>query len=336
MLVDVAALVLAITLVVYVLTGGADYGGGVWVLLASGSRARQQRALIEKVLAPIWEANHVWLIVVVVVLFACFPPAFAAVTTALHIPLTLFLVGVVLRGSAFVFRHYGMEGAAGRRRWSRVFAGASVVTPVMLGVCAGALSTGMIRVQDGLVTSGFFAGWTGPFAGVVGLLTLALCAQLAAVYLVVEAEASGLPALRDDFAVRGILATAVTGGLALVAAVLSRGGAPGLWEELTGSFGAVIGLPAGAVAAVATVLALHRRDVHRARLAVGAQTVLLLGGWAAALHPHALRPDLTLAEAAAPTEVLAVTLGILGLGAVFLLPALAWLFRVFEGAAGER
>src|SRR3954466_6248314 len=102
--------VMVVALVIYVLMGGADFGGGVWDLLAAGPRRREQRALIEKALGPIWEANHVWLILVVVLLFAAFPPAFAAISIALHIPLTLFLVGVVFRGSAFTFRSYDARG----------------------------------------------------------------------------------------------------------------------------------------------------------------------------------------------------------------------------------
>ncbi len=106
--------VMMAALVLYALLGGADFGGGVWDLLASGPRKREQRALIERVIGPIWEANHVWLILVVVLLFTAFPPAFAAISIALHVPLTLFLVGVVFRGSAFSFRSYDSRGIGGR------------------------------------------------------------------------------------------------------------------------------------------------------------------------------------------------------------------------------
>src|SRR5687768_10037530 len=99
---DVAlAAVLLAALVLYALSGGADFGGGVWDLLARGPRAAAQREQIAHAIGPIWEANHVWLILVVVVLFAAFPPAFAAIATVLHVPLTLMLIGIVLRGSAF-------------------------------------------------------------------------------------------------------------------------------------------------------------------------------------------------------------------------------------------
>jgi cytochrome d ubiquinol oxidase subunit II len=116
------AWIVVVALNAYVLFAGADFGGGVWDLLASGPRRQQQRDLIARAIGPIWEANHVWLIVVVVVLFVCFPPAFAAFGTVLHIPLSLMLIGIVLRGSAFVFRAYSYGPRSEQRRWGRVFA----------------------------------------------------------------------------------------------------------------------------------------------------------------------------------------------------------------------
>jgi len=129
-------------LVLYALGGGADFGGGVWDLLASGPRAGAQRQAIERAIGPIWEANHVWLILAIVLTFSCFPPVFARLGIVLHIPLTLMLVGIVLRGSAFTFRTYDDQHDAVQRRWGRIFAGASLVTPVLLGVCIGAVASG--------------------------------------------------------------------------------------------------------------------------------------------------------------------------------------------------
>ena len=130
MLAELVALTLLVALVAYTLTGGADFGGGVWDLFATGPRKAQQRALIEQALAPIWEANHVWLILIVVVLFVALPDAYAAISTALHIPLVLLLIGVVLRGAAFVFRQYDPRPGVGARRWRKVFATASLLTPI--------------------------------------------------------------------------------------------------------------------------------------------------------------------------------------------------------------
>src|SRR4051812_31446143 len=177
------AFVMVVALVLYVLFGGADFGGGVWDLLASGPRKKEQRALIEKAIGPIWEANHVWLILVIVLLFAGFPRAFAALTTALHVPMTLFLIGVLFRGSAFTFRAYGSRGDRQQKRWGLVFSLASLVAPVLLGMIVGTIASGRIRVEGTVITSGFFKPWLSLFPFVVGLYALSLFAFLAAVYL---------------------------------------------------------------------------------------------------------------------------------------------------------
>src|SRR5207245_2586242 len=125
-------------------SAGADFGGGVWDLLAHGPQARAQREVIASAIGPVWEANHVWLVLVVVVLFMGFPVAFATLGTVLHVPLALMLTGIVLRGSAFAFRTYDVRRDATQRRWGRLFAIASLVTPVMLGVCVGAVAAGRV------------------------------------------------------------------------------------------------------------------------------------------------------------------------------------------------
>ena len=203
--------VMLVALVLYTLTGGADFGGGVWDLLATGPRKQAQRDLVDRSIGPIWEANHVWLILVVVLLFVCFPATFAAVSTALHVPLAVMLIGVVLRGSAFAFRHYDPLHGTGAVRWGRVFALASLVTPVTLGVVLGALSTDIaVDPSTGRVATDFVSQWLAPFPFAVGLFTLALFAFLAAVYLINEADSHDL---RADFRGRA-LASAVAVGAA--------------------------------------------------------------------------------------------------------------------------
>ena len=130
--------VILIALNGYMLLAGADFGGGVWDLLASGPRRDRQRELIATAIGPVWEANHVWLILVVVLLFTCFPIAFSRVAVGLHIPLTLMVLGIVLRGSAFIFRSYDTHHDVAQRRWGRTFSIASLLTPFLLGVCVGA------------------------------------------------------------------------------------------------------------------------------------------------------------------------------------------------------
>src|SRR5688500_14922225 len=174
--------VLLLAMIVYVVTGGADFGGGVWELFARGPRAARQVHALREAIAPIWEANHVWLILVVVLLFVCFPPAFAAIMIALHAPVSLLLVGIALRGAAFVFQAY----AAGDRRVARVavrvFRVASAVTPLLLGTIVGAVASGEIRVDasTGNVTAPPLV-WLQPFPLAVGAMTWTLCVYLAAV-----------------------------------------------------------------------------------------------------------------------------------------------------------
>ncbi len=176
-----------ISLIGYAVLGGADFGAGVWDLFASGPRRARQRAIISDAIGPIWEANHVWLILVIVILFTGFPRAFSVIMTALHIPLTIMLIGIVLRGTSFVFRAYDSSDDHVQRRWGRVFAISSTVTPVMLGMIVGGISSGNIRVDDGMVTSGWFNAWIEIFALAVGGYTLALFTYIAAVFLTVEA-----------------------------------------------------------------------------------------------------------------------------------------------------
>ena len=315
-------------LTLYALGGGADFGGGVWDLLARGPRAARQRDLIARAIGPIWEANHVWLILAVVLMFVCFPAAWAVISTALHVPLTLMLVGIVLRGSAFTFRSYGGEGDAGERRWGRVFAVASIVTPVMLGTCVGALAAGRVRVANGLVTTGFFS-WVAAFPLVVGLLALALFSFVAAVYLTNETDDD---ALRADFRSRALAAGVVSGALAFAALALARGEAAPMWAGLmerrwSAAFHAATGL-----LAVGALAALFRRRYAAARVLAVAQVILVLWGWALAQFPYVVPPDLTFAGTAAPPAVLRAVLGALVAGALVLAQSLVYLFRVFKSA----
>src|SRR5438046_9396661 len=217
--------VMIAALIIYALLGGADYGGGLWDLFSSGKREMAQRALIAEAIAPVWEANHVWLILVLVVLFTAFPPAFAAISIALHIPLTLLLIGVVLRGTTFTFRAYDVRRDDVQRRWSLLFSIASIITPLLLGIVLGAIASGTIRVAHGVVVSGFLKSWLAPFPFVVGFFALSLFAFLAAVYLTVEASQHEL---QEDFRMRALIAGFAVGILALIVFLLARTGAPPL------------------------------------------------------------------------------------------------------------
>jgi cytochrome d ubiquinol oxidase subunit II len=323
----VAGLML-VALVFYALLAGADFGGGVWDLLARGPRAADQRALIADAIGPIWEANHVWLILVVVIMFTAFPPAFAAIMTALHIPLTVMLIGIVLRGAAFTFRTYDAQHDRVQRRWGRIFAIASVVTPIMLGICVGAIASGQIRVENEIVTSGFFAAWLAPFPWAVGGFAMALFAFLAAVYLTVEAHD---PALQNDFRQQALLAAVAVGVLALLVFLLAGTGAPRIRAGLSASPWAwPLQISTGG-AAVGAIWALWTRRFYLARALAAAQVALILVGWGAAQYPYLVEPDITIQDAAAPQITLRLLVIALAAGALLLFPSIYFLFRIFKG-----
>ncbi len=332
-LADIVALVMLAALILYTLTGGADFGGGVWDLVAFGPRARDQRRLIEKVISPIWEANHVWLILVVVMLFTGFPTAFAIATTALHIPLTLMLIGIVLRGSAFVFRHYGPPDRDVQKRFGRVFAIASTFTPVLLGMTIGAITGGEIHADGGTVTSGFLAGWLGAFPLLLGLFTLSLFAFLAAVYLTGETDDA---ALREDFRWRACVAGVLVALFALASGLAAGPGTLHFSEALLHSWWSWPLQIATGLAAVGAFAALVMRRFQLARVLAAAQVALIIAGWGLAQRPFLIAPDVRIAETAAPEATLRLLLGALGLGALILFPSLFWLYRVFRRADRDR
>src|SRR6266542_5599755 len=175
-LADIVAGIIFVALNAYALLAGADFGGGVWDLFARGPRKEPQRELVADAIGPVWEANHVWLILALVLLFTCFPPAFARLGTLLHIPLSLVLIGIVLRGSAFTFWRYGSPGGEDERRWGVVFAIASLITPLLLGTTAGAIASGALGEGGRGMGSGFYATyvapWLNPFALSVGVFAL--------------------------------------------------------------------------------------------------------------------------------------------------------------------
>ena len=332
--------VMMLALNAYVLMGGADFGGGVWDLLASGPRRDAQRALIADSIGPIWEANHVWLVIVVVMLFTAFPTAFALLGTVLHIPLTLMLVGIVLRGSAFVFRSYGSRAYAAQRRWGSVFAGASLITPILLGVIVGAIASGAVgRVQRLLTTPSatsfhevFVAPWLGFFPLTVGLLALVLFAFLAAVYLTLATDDA---TLREDFRRRALGAAVVAFVAAAGALIVARIHAPVVGRGLVETPLALALQGATAIAALTAIGALYSRRWQLARIAAAAQVSLVLWGWVMVQYPFIVPPVATLRGAAAPDITLELLLTALAIGAVVLIPSLVYLFRTFGSVRHE-
>jgi cytochrome bd ubiquinol oxidase subunit II len=314
---DGILLVIGAGVVAYAVLGGADFGGGVWDLLAGGPRRDAQRRLIATTMGPVWEANHVWLVFVLIGLFSGFPLAFGALARMLAVPLAVALLGIVLRGAAFVFRQYGGAPAAG---WGRVFAIASTLAPASLGYCAGAVAIGRVGSA---------------FSVAAGALALACCAYLAAVFLCREAVVRGEPAAAGDFRRRALGSAVVAGGLAALALPVLAHEAPGLASDLLAGAPALMAL--SAAGGIGSIAALVWRRYRAARgcaaLAVGA----LVAGWGVAQYPVLVPPGLTVARAAAPEQTLPVTLAVLVAGFAVTLPSLGLLFAIFSrGGSGRR
>jgi cytochrome bd ubiquinol oxidase subunit II len=325
---NLLAALLALSLNAYVLLGGADFGGGVWDLLASGPRRDRQRAVIAHALGPIWEANHVWLILAIVLTFTCFSPVYARLGTVLHIPLTLMLVGIVLRGSAFTFRTYDNEQDSAQRRWGRIFASASVITPILLGISIGAVASGRVKpVGPGSFVQQFVQPWLTPFALSVGLLALALFAFLAAVFLTLETRD---PQLIEDFRRRALGSGVFVFFASALVLLLSQPAAPLVRTGLMASSWALPLHLATGLTAVLVLASLWFRWFRIARLGVGLQVTLIFWGWALAQYPLLIPPDLTVTNTAAPASTLRLALIALAVGGALLLPSLWYLFQVFK------
>lgn len=329
----VMAGLLGLSLNAYVLFGGADFGGGVWDLLASGPRQGRQREVIEHALGPIWEANHVWLIFAIVLTFTCFPPVAARLGTVLHIPLTLMLIGIVLRGSAFTFRSYGSRHDAAQRRWGRIFSSASVITPILLGVSIGAIASGRVGQE---ATGGFVAGyvepWLTPFGFSVGLLALTLFAFLAAVFLTLETHD---PDLREDFRRRALGSGVAVFLASALVLLLSKWQAPLVMAGLMGSPWALPLHLATGVAAIAALAALWFRRFRLARIGAGLQVSLIFWGWPLAQYPLLIPPGFTIEGSAAPLATLQALLVVIPLGGIVLVPSLWYLFQVFKSVPAD-
>ncbi|GAC1693852.1 MAG: cytochrome d ubiquinol oxidase subunit II [Terriglobales bacterium] len=320
------AFILMSALTLYALYGGADYGGGVWDLLSLGPHKEDQRNLIAEAIGPVWEANHVWLVLVVVILFTAFPSAFSRLTVALHVPLVLMLIGIVLRGCAFTFRTYHSSSDRFQKHWGRIFAMASIATPVFLGTVIGAIFSGRAEIQNGLPVYGFIGSWLAPFPLAVGAFALALFSWLAATYLIVEADE---PPLTEIFRRKALWSGAVA--VATGAIVLGLGLQGNV--KLGGQF-AHWGWIFMAVSALLTAScfgSLTSRKFRLARFLISAQVVFVLWGWAGSQFPFLIMPNLTLYSAAAPRSTMLPLLVALVVGGLLLLPSVYYLFIVFKG-----
>lgn len=320
--------VLLIALTFYALLGGADFGAGVWHLLARGPTRPSQHHLIGEAIGPIWEANHVWLILIVTIVFTAFPRAYVHISTTLHIPLTILVIGIVLRGSAFAFRHYDIKDDDIHLRWDQLFAISSLISPLLLGIVLGAITAGNFPINPNNFFEAYMSPWLKLFPLSMGLLTLMLFSYLAATYLLLETRDL---TLQKIFRNRAIIAVLLAGLLEETALYLRRSEAPQLWGELTTSlYGGVIQFGIGSLTVAAVILLVTQR-YWWARACAILHVTLTIWAWGIAQFPYLIPPDLTIFNASAPGITLQFIAGTLVVGALFLFPSLFYLFRIFKG-----
>jgi cytochrome d ubiquinol oxidase subunit II len=312
-------------LALYVVLAGADFGAGWWQLTAGGSeRGERIRELAHDAIAPVWEANHVWLIFVLTVTWTAYPAAFGSLASTLSVPLFIAGIGIVMRGALYALRS-GTATMREQRRVDTVFGISSVLTPFALGAAAGGIASG--RVPVGNATGDLVTSWLNPTSIAVGVLAVATGAYLAAVYLSGDARRLGDRDLEDAFRLRALGAGVVGGVAAVVGLVVIHSDAHPLYDELLRGEG----LPAvvlSGLAGVATLALVWVRRFEPARFAAALAVAAIVAGWAIAQSPLLLPPDLTVQEAATSHDALvAIIVAVLG-GALILFPSLGTLFRL--------
>jgi cytochrome d ubiquinol oxidase subunit II len=317
----VVAAALFIGVIAYALFGGADFGSGFYDLTAGGSlKGAELRTLIDHSIGPVWEANHVWLIYVLVMWWTAFPATFAAAMTTLFVPMLLALVGIVLRGASFAFRKYSAT-LAQARLYGAIFAGSSVITPFFLGAVAGAIASGRVPA-DG--EGDRFASWLTPTSIFTGVIAVGTCAFLAGVFLVAESARQDRTALTDTLRRRTLVVGVVTGIVVFAALIPVTRDAPTLSEGLTGRAAPL--LVASGLAGVATLVLLIRRRYSLGRVTAAVAVGTVVAGWGVGQYPWLLVDEVRIVDAAGASATLSALMVAVALAAVLVLPALAYLY----------
>jgi cytochrome d ubiquinol oxidase subunit II len=321
--------ILWLALIIYTVLGGADFGGGILALFAIGSTAARQNALIDESMDPVWEANHVWLILLLVVFFTTFPTAFAAINVVLFIPLMLAVIGIVLRGAAFAFSVHGIiNHRPVVSSLTRIFSIASAVTPFFLAVSGAAIASGRIQSTGLNVQTNLGSYWLSPFALTIGVMALSLCVTIAAVYLTVEATLKRDHELAEAFRTRGLVAGALTAALGGLGLILAPVAAPQLWQGMMSH-----GLPLVIITTLiglATAGALFYRLYQTARVLIIVETGFLLLAWGVSQLPYLIPPNVTVNSAATfQTTLLTLFIGIV-VALIIIVPSFWFLFKVFK------
>ncbi|HEY7267146.1 MAG TPA: cytochrome d ubiquinol oxidase subunit II [Solirubrobacterales bacterium] len=318
---DVCAVILWIGVTLYAVFAGADFGAGVWDLLAGrGERAERVRGQIDRSIGPVWEANHVWLIFVLVVLWTAFAEAFSAIMSTLYIPLALAALGIVLRGAGFAFRH-ALPGPV-QRPATRVFGLASVLTPFFMGTVVGAIAAGQVPAAgDGDPTT----SWTGFLPLATGVLFVLVAAYTAAIFLVRDSGAGGDEELRDYFERRALAAAVVAGAAAVVGVIALHADGRYVYDGLTSWPGIALVILSAICGLAALVLLVSGRNYGLRAAAVGAGAAVIWGYYAAAF-PYILPTSLSISGAAGASATLTAVIIVFVAAALTVIPSLILLY----------
>ncbi len=324
---EIPMIFILVGLTLYVVLGGADFGAGLWQLGAifegGGGRSSRIRAHAHNSMAPVWEANHVWLIFVLTVTWTAYPVAFGSIASTLAIPLFLAGVGIIFRGAAYVLRS-GDPSPKQLRLIDTIFALSSGLAPFALGTMIGGIASR--RVPVGNASGNELSSWLNPTSLLIGVLVLVSCGYLAAVYLAADAARKDERALEQAFRMRALLSGAVAGGLAIAGLFVLHSDARALYEHLLGGDG-LVGLVLSAAAGVSALGLVWMSRFEQARYTAALAVAAIIAGWALAQQPILL-PGLTIKQAAAPHDTLVVVIVAVLAGALILFPSLAFLFRL--------
>jgi cytochrome bd ubiquinol oxidase subunit II len=309
----------------YAVLGSADFGAGFWDLTAGGTeRGGAVRGMVQRSMSPVWEANHVWLIFVLVMLWTAFPVAFGSAFSTLSIPLFLAALGIIFRGTAFVLR--GQAATINEARGlGALFALSSVLIPFCLGAAIGGVASG--RVEVGNAAGDPWSSWLNPTSALIGVLAVVTGAHLAAVFLAGDSVRAKQPDLVRAFRARALGSGVVAGIVALAGLFVLRSDARDLYDGLTSGGGLAMVIASG-VAGLATLALVWRERFGAARFAGAAAVAAIVVGWALAQDPYLLPGELTLEQGAAADAVLAAVLISMAVGALILGPSLWWLYRL--------
>jgi cytochrome d ubiquinol oxidase subunit II len=321
---EVVGAILIAVLAIYAIFAGADFGGGLWDLLAGGDRrGRPARQLIDETITPVWEANHVWLIFALVIFWSAFPVAFAAVMTVAALPLWLAALGIVLRGSGFAFRKE-VQGLRWERLLGAIFAFSSLLTPFFMGAVVGAVAAGKVSLSAQHST---LAAWTSPTSLLTGALFVAVCGYMAAIFLIGEAASRGDHRHRRYFTRRALLAGALAGALSLAALVELHHSNHALYHGLTGRALPLLILGGGCGLAILALLTLGGLTGLRVLSGIGVAAVVW--GWGVGQYPTLLPgTGLTLANGSAPHATLVMIVAVFIAAGLLVVPGFLLLFRL--------